>query len=68
MEDLRCGITAEIADAIGFVVYGPGKVFCGDFLSGKCVFLKMVVLTVQAIECTSMVEDGQIPVTVLRAS
>jgi len=65
MEDLGGGITAEIADAVGFFVYGPGEGFCGDFFPGKCVFLKMIVLTVQAIKCTGMVEYGQISVAVL---
>ena len=65
MEDLRGGITAEIADAVGFFVYGSGEIFCGDLFRRKCVFLKMVVLTVQAIKCTGMVEYGQISVAVL---
>jgi hypothetical protein len=65
MEDLWGGITAKIADAVGFFVYSPGKGFCGDLFSRKCLFLKMVVLTVQAIKCTGMVEYGQISVAIL---
>ncbi len=68
MEDLRCGITAKIADAVGFFVYGPGEVFRGDLFRRKCLFLKMVVLAVQTIKCTGMVEYGQISVAVLRPS
>ena len=60
MKDLWRGVSAEIADTSGFLIHCPGQFFGGDALLRGGSISKLVILTVQAIEGTGMVENGQV--------
>jgi hypothetical protein len=67
MEDLRCRIATEIANAGSCVIHSVCQLL-GRYLEGrKSLFLIMVILAVQTIEGTGMVKHGQVFVTVLRS-
>ena len=67
MEDLGCGIAAEIADACGFFLHCCCQLLGGDVLGGANSIFELVILTVEAIEGTGVVEDSQVVMAMLRA-
>ena len=64
MQDLGAWVTSKIANAAGPVISGSGQVSCMGFPDGQGLFLKVVVLTIQAIKGTGLVENSQVPVPV----
>ena len=60
MEDLGCRITAEIADACGFFLHSCSQLLGGDVPGRGNSIFELVILTVEAIEGTGMVEDSQV--------
>ena len=62
MEDLRCGVSAKITNAGCFIFHCPGQLLGGDTLSRASSIFELVVLTIEAVEGTGMVEHGQVVV------
>jgi hypothetical protein len=60
VEDLRSGISAKITNAGCFVFHCPGQLLGGDTLSRASSIFELVVLTIEAVEGTGMVEHGQV--------
>ena len=68
MEDLRCGVTTEITDAGGLRLHCRSQLFGGDELGGANSILKLVVLAIEAVEGTGVIEDRQVIMAMLRAA
>ena len=67
MKYLRGGVATEIADACGLLLHCSSQLFGGDELSRANSILKLVVLAIEAVEGTGVIEDSQVVVTMLRA-
>ena len=68
MEDLRGGVATEITYACGLRLHCSSQLFGGDELARMSSILELGILTVEAVEGTSVVEDGQVVVAVLRTA
>ena len=62
MEDLRCGVSAKITNAGCLIFHCPGQLLGGDTLSRASSIFELVILTIEAVEGTGMVEHGQVVV------
>jgi hypothetical protein len=64
VQNLRCGITTEIADACGLFIHRTGQFLCWYFgvRSGFCFVV--IILAVEAIKGAGMIEDGKVFVTI----
>ena len=62
MEDLRSGISAKITNAGCFIFDCPGQLPGGSALGCSSSIFELVVLTIEAVEGTGMVEHGQVVV------
>ena len=68
MEDLGCGIAAEIADACCFIQHCCSQLLGGDALDRTNSVFKLVILAIKTIKGTGVVEDSQVVVAMLRAA
>ena len=68
MEDLRGGVATEIADACGLLLHCSSQLFGGNELGGASSILKLVILAIEAVEGTGVIEDSQVVVAMLRAA
>ena len=68
MEDLRGGVATEITDACGLLLHCCSQLFGGDELGRASSILELVVLAIEAIEGTGVIEDGQVVVAMLGAA
>ena len=65
MENLRCGVSAKITNAGCFILDCPGQLPGGSALSCSSSIFELVVLTIEAVEGTGMVEHGQVVMAML---
>ena len=68
MEDLRGGVATEITDACGLRLHCSSQLFGGDELARVSSILKLVILAIEAVEGTGVIEDSQVVVAMLRAA
>ena len=68
VQNLRGGVAPEITDARGFFVDGSGELFGRDCFRGKCLLFEMMVLAVETVKTTGMIEDRQVTITDFRTS
>ena len=65
MEDLWGGVATEVTDASGLRLHCCSQLFGGDELGGASSILILVVLTIEAIEGTGVIENSQVVVAML---